>query len=86
MCVCVCACGRYLSLESLSHLATSNTTREAVKKHQDTVLKALQVYHQACLANTLYMQIYNVHADTSTHCTCTCTCICICMYMTVKSR
>lgn len=32
---------RYLSLEALSHLATSDLSREAVKKHQDIVLKTL---------------------------------------------
>ena len=35
---------RYLALESLSHLATSELSREAVKKHQDVVLKALKVF------------------------------------------
>ena len=30
---------RYLALESLSHLATSDLSREAVKKHQDTMLE-----------------------------------------------
>ena len=34
---------RYLALESLSHLATSDLSREAVKKHQDTVLEQLKV-------------------------------------------
>ena len=34
---------RYLSLEALSHLATSDLSREAVKKHQDIVMKALNV-------------------------------------------
>ena len=34
---------RYLVLESLSHLATSDLSREAVKKHQDTVLEMLEV-------------------------------------------
>lgn len=33
---------RYLSLEALSHLATSELSREAVKKHQELVLKALK--------------------------------------------
>jgi AP-2 complex subunit alpha len=33
---------RYLALESMGKLATSMTTRDAVRKHQDTVLKALQ--------------------------------------------
>lgn len=35
---------RYLALESLSHLATSDLSREAVKKHQDTVLEQLKVH------------------------------------------
>ncbi len=34
---------RYLSLESLSHLATSDLTREAIKKHQSVVLESLTV-------------------------------------------
>ena len=34
---------RYLSLEALSHLAISDLSREAVKKHQDIVMKALNV-------------------------------------------
>ena len=34
---------RYLSLESLSHLAISDLTREAIKKHQSVVLEALMV-------------------------------------------
>jgi len=34
---------RYLSLEALTHLATSELSRDAVKKHQETVLKALKV-------------------------------------------
>lgn len=34
---------RYMSLESLSHLAISDLSREAVKKHQDVVLKSLKV-------------------------------------------
>ena len=34
---------RYLSLEALSHLAVSDLSREAVKKHQDIVMKALNV-------------------------------------------
>ena len=34
---------RYLSLETLSHLATSDLSREAVKKHQDIVLNSLKV-------------------------------------------
>ena len=34
---------RYMSLETLSHLAISDLSREAVKKHQDVVLKALKV-------------------------------------------
>lgn len=34
---------RYISLETLSHLAISDLSREAVKKHQDVVLKALKV-------------------------------------------
>lgn len=34
---------RYMSLEILSHLAISDLSREAVKKHQDVVLKALKV-------------------------------------------
>ena len=33
----------YLALESISHLATSDLSREAVKKHQDTVLEQLKV-------------------------------------------
>ena len=36
---------RYLALESLSHLATSDLSREAVKKHQDTVLEQLKVQY-----------------------------------------
>ena len=35
---------RYMSLETLSHLAISDLSREAVKKHQDVVLKALKVH------------------------------------------
>lgn len=34
---------RYISLETLSHLAISDLSREAVKKHQEVVLKALKV-------------------------------------------
>ena len=34
---------RYLSLESLGYLAASEFSHEAVKKHQEVVLKALQV-------------------------------------------
>ena len=34
---------RYLSLESLSHLAISDLTREAIKKHQSVVLETLMV-------------------------------------------
>ena len=34
---------RYLSLEALSHLAISDLSRDAVKKHQDIVMKALNV-------------------------------------------
>ena len=34
---------RYLSLEALSHLAISELSRDAVKKHQDIVMKALNV-------------------------------------------
>ena len=34
---------RYQALESLGHLVTSNLSREAVKKHQDTVLEQLKV-------------------------------------------
>ena len=34
---------RFLALESLSHLATSDLSREAIKKHQDTVLEQLKV-------------------------------------------
>ncbi len=33
-----------MSLETLSHLAISDLSREAVKKHQDVVLKALKVF------------------------------------------
>ena len=33
---------RYMSLETLSHLAISDLSREAVKKHQEVVLKSLQ--------------------------------------------
>ena len=31
-----------MSLETLSHLAISDLSREAVKKHQEVVLKALK--------------------------------------------
>lgn len=34
---------RYMSLETLSHLAISDLSREAVKKHQEVVLKSLRV-------------------------------------------
>ena len=34
---------RYLSLEHLSYLATSEFSHEAVKKHQDTVINSLKV-------------------------------------------
>ena len=34
---------RYLALESLSHLVTSDLSREAVNKHQDTMLEQLNV-------------------------------------------
>ena len=40
---------RYLSLETLSHLATSDLSREAVKKHQDIVLNSLTV--SVCVMN-----------------------------------
>ena len=35
--------GGYVALESLSHLVTSDLSREAIKKHQDTVLEQLKV-------------------------------------------
>lgn len=41
---------RYMSLETLSHLAISDLSREAVKKHQDVVLKALKVSWIAIIA------------------------------------
>ncbi len=34
---------RYMSLESLGHLAISDLSREAVKKHEEVVLKTLRV-------------------------------------------
>ena len=49
---------RYLSLETLSHLATSDLSREAVKKHQDIVLNSLKV--SVCykyLWITVYLEI-----------------------------
>ena len=39
----VCLMCRYLALESMSLLATSELSHDAVKKHQDTVLSALKV-------------------------------------------
>ena len=44
----------YLALESLSHLATFDLSREAVKKHQDTVLEQLKV-------SSVTVCTYNVH-------------------------
>jgi hypothetical protein len=35
---------RYLALESMCLLATSEFSHDAVKKHQDTVINALKVY------------------------------------------
>ena len=37
---------RYLALESMCLLATSEFSHEAVKKHQDTVITALKVCTQ----------------------------------------
>lgn len=37
-------CCRYLALESMCLLATSEFSHEAVKKHQETVVNALKVY------------------------------------------
>ncbi len=45
---------RYLSLESLSHLAISDLTREAIKKHQEVVLEALTVCVCVCVCVKLY--------------------------------
>ena len=39
---------KYLSLEGLCSLATSEFSHEAVKKHQDTVLHALKVRYSTC--------------------------------------
>ena len=36
-------CFRYLALESMCLLATSEFSHEAVKKHQETVITALKV-------------------------------------------
>ena len=36
---------RYLALESMCLLATSEFSHEAVKKHQDTVITALKVMY-----------------------------------------
>ena len=41
---------KYLSLEGLCSLATSEFSHEAVKKHQDTVLHALKVRDKHCYA------------------------------------
>ena len=51
---------RYLALESLSHLTASDLSREAVKKHQNTVLEQLKVSGvTVCMYNVAY-----VHACT----------------------
>ena len=41
VCLSVCHC-RYLALESMCLLATSEFSHEAVKKHQETVITALK--------------------------------------------
>ena len=54
---------RYLALESLCLLATSEFSHESVKKHQETVINALKVKLrlrvslQNCFGNLVYLSI-----------------------------
>ena len=57
---------RYMSLETMSHLAISDLSREAVKKHQEVVLKALKVRFLMEARNVVYMLlVINIQHDTS---------------------
>lgn len=40
---------RYLALESMCLLATSEFSHEAVKKHQEVVILSMKVFQQSCI-------------------------------------
>ena len=54
---------RYLSLEGLCNLSTTEFSREAVRKHQDVVLNALKVQIN-------YVHVHVCGVEISLECTC----------------
>ena len=79
---------RYLSLEGLCNLASSEFSHEAVKKHQETVLNALKASEKylgesvlivvRCLSLMTYLLLFQSWSDLQ-HCRLRCFCCC-CIY------
>ena len=62
---------RYLSLEHLSYLATSEFSHDAVKKHQETVILALKVCVCVCVRACVCLSV--------------CVCVCVCVRACVRA-